>query len=99
MGFGFAFSSLLIHVLRFYRLKPNKCMLNLFRMVGCIEKFNRQFGLKLTHHDINYIYIYCKVEFNQPSCWLYSVPNLLIIMQLVTLCLGGNHVRVVYERV
>ena len=20
----------------------------------------------------------CKVEFNQPSCWLYSVPNLLI---------------------
>ena len=21
----------------------------------------------------------CKVEFNQPSCWLYSVPNLLVI--------------------
>ena len=21
----------------------------------------------------------CKVEFNQPFCWLYSVPNLLII--------------------
>ena len=20
----------------------------------------------------------CKVEFNQPFCWLYSVPNLLI---------------------
>ena len=20
----------------------------------------------------------CKIEFNQPSCWLYSVPNLLI---------------------
>ena len=20
---------------------------------------------------------YCKVEFNQPSCWFYSVPNLL----------------------
>ena len=20
----------------------------------------------------------CKVEFNQPSCWLYSVPNLLV---------------------
>ena len=41
----------------------------------------------------------CKVEFNQPSCWLYSVPNLFIIQQLVTLCLGGNHVRVVCERV
>ena len=20
----------------------------------------------------------CKVEFNQPSCWLYFVPNLLV---------------------
>ena len=41
----------------------------------------------------------CKVEINQPCCWLYSVPNLLVIQQLVTLCLGGNHVRVVCERV
>ena len=22
---------------------------------------------------------FCKVEINQPSCWLYSVPNLLVI--------------------
>ena len=21
---------------------------------------------------------FCKVEFNQPSCWFYSVPNLLV---------------------
>ena len=41
----------------------------------------------------------CKIEFNQPSCWLYSVPNLLVFLQLETLYLGGNHVRVVYERV
>ena len=41
----------------------------------------------------------CKVEFNQSSCWLYSVPNLLIFEQLVTLYLGGNHVRIVCERV
>ena len=39
----------------------------------------------------------CKVEFNQPSCWLYSVPNLLVFQQLVTLYLGGNHVRVVCD--
>ena len=37
----------------------------------------------------------CKVEFNQPSCWLYSVPNLLVFQQLVTLYLGGFIVRVV----
>ena len=41
----------------------------------------------------------CKVEFNQPSCWLYSVPNLLVFYQLETLYLGENLVRVVCERV
>ena len=39
----------------------------------------------------------CKVEFYQPSCWLYSVPNLLVFQQLVTLYLGGILVRVVSE--
>ena len=39
----------------------------------------------------------CKVEFYQPSCWLYSVPNLLVIQHLVTLYLGGFDVRVVSE--
>ena len=39
----------------------------------------------------------CKVEFNQPSCWLNSMPNLLAFQQLVTLYLGGILVRVVSE--
>ena len=39
----------------------------------------------------------CKVEFIQPSNWLYSVPNLLVIQHLVTLYLGGIVVRVVSE--
>ena len=39
----------------------------------------------------------CKVEFYQPSCWLYSVPKLLVFQQLVTLYLGGILVRVVSE--
>ena len=41
----------------------------------------------------------CKVEFIQPSTWLYSVPNLLVIQHLETLYLGGNYVSVVCERV
>ena len=41
----------------------------------------------------------CKVEFIQSFCWLYSVPNLLIIQHLETMYLGGNHVRVVCESV
>ena len=39
----------------------------------------------------------CKVKFNQPSCWLYSVPNLLVFQHLVTLYLSGIVVRVVSE--
>ena len=39
----------------------------------------------------------CKVEINQPSYWLYSVPNLLVFQHLVTLYLGGFVVRVVSE--
>ena len=41
----------------------------------------------------------CKVEFIQLFCWLYSVPNLLVFQHLETQYLGGNHVRVVCERV
>ena len=40
----------------------------------------------------------CKVEFFQSFCWLYSVTNFLVIKHLKTLYLGGNHVRVVCER-
>ena len=40
----------------------------------------------------------CKVEFNQPLCWLCSV-NLLVIQHLEIMYLGGNHVRVVCEKV
>ena len=39
----------------------------------------------------------CKVEFNQPSFWLYSVPNLLVFQHLVTLYLGEIFVKVVSE--
>ena len=42
---------------------------------------------------------HCKVEFNQSFCWFYSVPNLLVIQHLETMYLGGNHLRVVSERV
>ena len=39
------------------------------------------------------------VKFIQLFCWLYSMPNLLVIQHLETLYLVGNHVRVVCERV
>ena len=39
----------------------------------------------------------CKVEFNQPFYWLYSMPNLLVFRHLVTLYWGGFVVRAVSE--
>ena len=39
----------------------------------------------------------CNVEFYQLSCWLYSVSNLLVFQQLVTLYLGRILIRVVSE--
>ena len=42
--------------------------------------------------------IICKVEFIQPSCWLYSVPNLLVFQYLVVFrwdcCKGSEWDRV-----
>ena len=49
-------------------------------------------GLRLSR-----IQSFCNVEFYQPSCWLYSVPNLPVFQQLVTLYLGGILVKVVSE--
>ena len=36
----------------------------------------------------------CKVEFIQSFCWLYSVPNLLVIQHLETLYLARAIFRV-----
>ena len=56
-----------------------------------------QGGLK--EGKLNCLERFCKVEFIQSFCGLYSVPNLLVIQHLETLYLGGNRVRVVCERV
>ena len=47
--------------------------------------------------ELHFLIHLCKVEFNQPFCWLYSVPNLLVFQHLVTLYLGEFVVRVVSE--
>ena len=60
-----------------------------------LELVKLSLSLSLSHdQDFE---IWCKIEFIQPSNWLYSVPNLLVIQHLVTLYLGGFDVRVVSE--
>ena len=38
--------------LRFFRLSPTQCALNMFRVLGSIEALNERMNLELTHHDV-----------------------------------------------
>ena len=42
--------------LRFFRLSPTQCALNMFRVLGSIEVLNERMNLNLTHHNVNWIY-------------------------------------------
>ena len=42
--------------LRYFRLSPTQCVLNMFRVLGSIEALNERMNLNLTHHDVNWIY-------------------------------------------
>ena len=42
--------------LRFFRLFPTQCALNMFKVLGSIEVLNERMNLNLTHHDVNWIY-------------------------------------------
>ena len=39
--------------LRFVRLAPTQCVLNVFRILGYVNTLNEKMGLRLTHHDVN----------------------------------------------
>ena len=67
---------------------PSQAHKEIYDKKCCTIKFTIYF---MTGHKL------CKVEFNQSSYWLYSVPNLLVFQHLVTLYLGGFVVRVVSE--
>ena len=71
-------------------------LFNIFnKMNSDLAYFDVSHNIEILHfNDLNE---FCKVEFIQPSNWLYSVPNLLVIQHLVTLYLGGFDVRVVSE--
>ena len=40
--------------LRYFRLAPIQCAINVFRIMGCVDALNKKIGLKLTHHDVNW---------------------------------------------
>ena len=42
--------------LKSHRLAPIRCASNMFRILGSVDNLNERMGLKLTHHDINWVY-------------------------------------------
>ena len=42
--------------LRHFRLTSIQCVVNVFKILGCIDALNEKMGLRLTHHDVNWCY-------------------------------------------
>ena len=42
--------------LSFFRLSPTQCAPNMFRVLRSIDTLNERMDLKLTHHDVNWVY-------------------------------------------
>ena len=42
--------------LRFVRLAPTQCVPNVFRILRCVDTLNEKMGLRLTHHNVNWVY-------------------------------------------
>lgn len=50
---------LLLGTLRFYGLSPVQCLPNFYCIVSCVSQLNKLYDLKLTHHDISFLYSCC----------------------------------------
>lgn len=55
-GMTIPMGTLTRNFLRFFRLSPTQCALNMFRVLGSIETLNERMNLNLTHHNVNWIY-------------------------------------------
>ena len=44
-----------------YRLAPTQCAANMFKIIGSVDALNEKMGVKLTHHDVNWIHNHHKL--------------------------------------
>ena len=58
-GVRFPVDPLLLSTLRFYGLCPDQLLPNFYRVVSCVSRLNNLYGLRLDHHDINFMYSMC----------------------------------------
>ena len=55
-GMTIPMGSITRNYLNFFRLSPTQCAPNMFRVLGSINALNERMDLKLTHHDVNWVY-------------------------------------------
>ena len=55
-GVRFLVDPLLLRTLSFYSLSLDLCSPNFYKVVNCVGRLNRLYGLSLTHHNINFLY-------------------------------------------
>ena len=55
-GMMFPMSKVTRDYLIAHRLCPHQCMLNLFKVLGNVDALNKQMSLRLTWHDVVYMY-------------------------------------------
>ncbi|XP_075670269.1 uncharacterized protein LOC142640050 [Castanea sativa] len=58
-GVRFPVDPLIIGTLGFCGLCPDQFSLNFYRVVSCVSRLNKMFGLQLNHHNINFMYKLC----------------------------------------
>ena len=49
-------SDLLTNFLHHFKVCPDQCTPNIFRVISSVDTLNRRLRLNLTEHDINYVY-------------------------------------------
>lgn len=58
-GVRFPMNPFLLRTLSFYDFCPNQLPPNFYRVVSCVSRLNNLYGLRLDHHDINFMYSIC----------------------------------------
>ena len=68
-----------------HRLTLHQCAHNLFRVLGCVDVLNEQWGLGLTWHDVVHMY-----ECHKLSGWGYYLKSRSEVVRLIS-CLSKSN--------
>ena len=71
-GVRIPMSDLLANFLRHFKVCPDQCTPNVFRIVSSVDALTKRLSLKLTEHDINHIYSF---QDNKTSRFYFEIRH------------------------